>query len=465
MTPPDLLLLVLDTARADAFAPGSSPVRTPAIERLHAEGLSFRRAITPAPWTLPSHGSMFSGRLPTEHGITADALEWVDGHPSSPAPQVRAWHGPWVPDDLRARGYATMGISCNPWITGWGGFERGFDRFIGVRPWKRVPRGNMGWKSRRVRQILTKDHGGDRAAKTLVRWLSNAPAGRPLFAMVNLMEVHDPYDPPLRFHPLLRGEVGSSTGISRSRLPYVQVLQRGRLRVDPSREFLAGVRALYRASARYEDALVGRIVRAFAGRGRPAVVVLVSDHGEHLGEHGLFGHHSSLHEILLHVPLLFWGRGVDVGNGSVEESVSLTGLAGRIIAIADGSYEPLAPDGPVVSEYESTLKHMPATPREVETGETGPWLVRRPGVAIRDGSMKYLASDADDERLFDLAGDPEEEHDISAARPDEIARFRPFRDAWLARRAGATRETSSEEAGEAAEEEMAEHLRMLGYIE
>src|SRR5206468_12282692 len=101
------------------------------------------------------------------------------------------------------------------------------------------------------------------------------------------------------------------------------------------------------------------------GRGRPAVAVIVSDHGEHLGEHGLFGHHSSLHEILLHVPLLFWGRGVDVGSGSVEEPVSLTGLADRIVSIADGSYEPLAPDGPVVSEYESTLKHMPATPREV----------------------------------------------------------------------------------------------------
>jgi len=208
-------------------------------------------------------------------------------------------------------------------------------------------------------------------------------------------------------------------------------------------------------------------------RGRPTLVVLVSDHGENLGDHGLFAHHSSLHETLLRVPLLTWGHRVDSAAGAVAGPVSVAEVVGCILGTVDRSGDGAGPVaagetvvGEIVSEYESTSRHMglPADlqKRLRERGpEALPRLVDQPGIAARRGTLKYVATADGDERLFDLSSDPEEERDLMAERPEEGARFRPLREAWAERRAALT----TGPAGERAEDEMAEHLRDLGYIE
>jgi arylsulfatase A-like enzyme len=461
---PDLLLLICDTARADAFAPWGGPDPNPFLEQLAGQGVAYRRAISQAPWTLPSTASLLTGVTPSEHGVTARAYGWRDHKPTSPAGSVKAYAGSWLPEALRERGYSTWGVSCNPWLTRWGGFDRGLDELVEVRPWPPIPDGRWSRKVRRVKQAFGPgDHGGREAFDVFARWLASRDA-RPRFAMVNIMEMHEPYDPPLRDHPALRRRSG--VGLPNLVAFVPRQLQQVRFRDHPDPAYLACIRSLYQAQARYAERLIRRFVEAFADGGRPVVVAVVSDHGENLGDHGLFAHHSSLHESLLHVPLILWGRSVDVGRGWVEEPVALQGLAAWFTGWADGNTGSLGTSGPVESEYEGTERHIGITPELHALAdrigrERLPALLTRSGLAVRERDLKYVALDDGGESLYDLEADPGEERDVSADHPEVVTRLRPFADRWRARIGG----EQPAVAGELPEDEIADHLRSLGYIE
>jgi arylsulfatase A-like enzyme len=201
---------------------------------------------------------------------------------------------------------------------------------------------------------------------------------------------------------------------------------------------------------------------------------VVGDHGENLGDHGLFAHHSSLHETLLHVPLVVWGSGLDLAAGSAGEPVAMASLFGWLLSTADGRSAPLDAGGLVESEYESTIRHMgmPAyLARRIAEGDVAgiPALVHHAGVAIRDGDRKYVARADGSEAMFDLSADPHEERDILPNDPGAAEPYRARREAWLARRASIERadvaSAAEEGSNQPAEDDIADHLRMLGYIE
>ncbi len=462
--PPDVLVILCDTARADAFQPWNESAQTPITGRLASQGLCFSQAIAPAPWTLPSTASIFSGRLPTEHGISGDGFRWEDGRPTSPTQGVRSLAGPWLPETFRARGYRTWAASANGWVSRWGGFDRGFDEFIDLRESVGTTKGPLASLGRAKRLAGIVDRGGRQAIRRFT-----AAAGRngaPLFAFVNLMEVHTPYDPPRPFYPDRFWSRPASRRLSSGPESTRRFLRFNAGLDEPSEDFVARIRSLYLQSARYEDWLLGGFVDALQARGRPTVLALVSDHGENLGEHGLFVHNSSLHQTLLHVPLVLWGWNVEVGPGRLDEPVSLLHLGDWLRSLADG--EPLSTSGQaVVSEYESTSRQRPIPPdlREqlVANGSGGPPpLFFHAGMAVQKGPLKYVATELGQESLFDLSADPGEHRDLLEGRPsEETGQFAPFAEAWRDRR----RRQPSHEAGDVAEEEIAQQLRALGYID
>jgi arylsulfatase A-like enzyme len=434
------------------------------MERLCSEGLSYADATTAAPWTLPSIASILSGRLPTEHGISNDAVVWTDGVPASPSRSVAGWEGFWLPEELSERGYATWGASCNSWISVWGGFDRGFDRFLDLHDQARLPQGRVGkWIRRGLRVAGQADHGGRRSALEFHRRLAER-SKEPLFAFVNLMEVHSPFNPPRPYYPYppwRRPSTLRLSGASKGDRPFLMYS----LGVaQPPEGYARVIRDLYYSSARYEDALLGSFVTAVEDRGRPTVVVVVSDHGENLGEHGLYGHNTSLAQALLRVPLVVWGHKVDVGSGRIDDPVSLRHLPEWLTGLADGDGTPPQGGEAVVSEYESSSRWIPPDVRRAIADDevSVPPLARHAGVAIRDGRWKYVTLEDGSEALFDLGQDPDEEHDVAPLRPDSVRRFRPLREAWELRRRV---QPSYDGTGEKAEGEIAEHLRELGYIE
>jgi arylsulfatase A-like enzyme len=235
----------------------------------------------------------------------------------------------------------------------------------------------------------------------------------------------------------------------------------------PGPRYTSTVRSLYYGAAEYEDWVLGRFVETVEDRGRPTVVVLMSDHGEHLGEHGLFNHNSSLHQALLHVPLVLWTQGVELGQGQIEQPLSLLLLAGWLLGLAEGADAgPPSPDGPVQSEYEGTARHNglpPAVAEHIGSGASRvPALVLHPGLAVRDGPIKYVAIGNGDEHVFELSSDPGEDRDLAPSSPHLIERYAPFREQWEGRRRS---QAEPPTIGQVAEDEVAEHLRELGYIE
>ena len=123
---PNIVLVVLDTARADALEPyGAPPGSSPALGQLAARGTAVRDVFSTANWTFPSHVSMLSGLLPRSSGLVR-VVEDTAERMADLAPRL-------LPSVLSGAGYATKAVSANPWIHPRNGFANGFDEFVPVQ--------------------------------------------------------------------------------------------------------------------------------------------------------------------------------------------------------------------------------------------------------------------------------------------------------------------------------------------
>ena len=248
---PSILLVTLDTTRADVMGYESGGPQTPALDALAARGVRFSRAQAPAPMTLPAHASMMTGKYPAEHGIHENARYLAGGQEL-------------LAERLRAAGYDTAAFVSAVPLSRQFGLARGFgiyDEAFG-RDEQGKPRGER-------RADATTD-----AARA---YLARRNAG-PLFLWVHYFDPHEPYDPPE---------------------PYAS-----RFPSDP-----------YRGEVAFMDGQVGRLVEAFeerVGEG-PWRAVVVGDHGEALGDHGEALHGNLLYQGVMRVPLLIAGSGIAPG--------------------------------------------------------------------------------------------------------------------------------------------------------
>ena len=164
--PPDVVLIVIDTLRADHLALyGYEHATSPHLERLAADGVTYLRAISPGTWTVPAHGSLFTGRWPSYHGAERVAGQRMLAYPLNP-------DVPTLAELLHAGGYATAAFVGNgTYVAPPFGFARGFTTF---------------------------EHEGLESPPTVARrvdeWLAGQP--RPLFLFLNLLDPHEPYEPP-----------------------------------------------------------------------------------------------------------------------------------------------------------------------------------------------------------------------------------------------------------------------------
>lgn len=240
-----ILLVTLDTTRADAIGPEAKGVSTPAFNALAARGRRFSQAYATVPETLPSHSSMMTGLYPAGHGVRENARPLASTHP------VAA-------ERLEAAGYRTAAIVSSFVLAQRFGLARGFDVYDDELP---------GDRPERPSQATT-----DRAIEYLKR-----PDGQPLLMWVHYFDPHTPYAPPEPFA--------------------------ARYREKP---YLGEVAAM--------DEQLGRLVQAFEQEvAEPRAIVVVSDHGEGLGDHGEIQHGNLLYQATMLVPLVVVGPGVTAG--------------------------------------------------------------------------------------------------------------------------------------------------------
>jgi len=275
--PPDVVLVTLDTVRADRMGfLGSKRGLTPTLDALAREGVVFEDAFAEAPLTTVSHATILSGLHPPAHGVEDFGMA---------LPPVV----PWLPALLRGAGYrtgASVGsIVLDPKGPIAPGFDRGFDAY------------DAGFERRRdgADPYRTKERRGAEVVSRALAWLDRRGPGR-FFLWVHLYDAHDPYDPPEPFA--------------------------SRYAREPYDGEIAGV-----------DAVVGRLCDGLRVRGLwdGALVVVAGDHGEALGEHGEATHGVFLYDATIHVPLLLRLPRREEAARRVAARVSLVDVAPTVL--------------------------------------------------------------------------------------------------------------------------------------
>jgi arylsulfatase A-like enzyme len=419
-----VLLIVLDTVRGDRLGVA------PNLTRLSARGVRFDRALSTAPWTAPSHASMFTGRWPHELSV--------------------GWNGPLdatyptLAEFLAARGYHTAGFVANTTYCSYEtGLVRGFTHYEDYEATLRSILLCSALVQRSV-NFLEKHHvhlpamaRGQGHRKSAARinarfldWLEDVrrrEPGRPFFAFLNYYDAHHPY-----LLPDAEQAQGTAAGSNPSAAGDVGMLKRwwdlDKRRLSARDVDLA--RTCYDRCITSLDHQLGRLLDELTRRGllHGTLVVVTADHGEHLGEQQLFGHGCSLYLPEIHVPLLVLRPGVDAPEGArvVTDPVSLRDLAATIVQelgpeIAGGSPFPghswfsarARPDdvqrGPVLSELHA--------PPEADPNNGRSPVCRGPMRSIVEGRYHYIQRGDGREELYDLERDPGESRDV-AREPD-----------------------------------------------
>jgi arylsulfatase A-like enzyme len=447
---PNVLLIVIDTARADRFsANGYARETTPAIAALGREGAVYLNAYASSPWTLPSHASLFTGLYPSSHGADSGHLRLDD-------------RLPLLARRLQEGGYRTVAYVENPWVGKDYNFHLGFDTFDEV--WREV-RGTEG------------DMGAAAVLERVERWLDwrqqNDDARRqPFFLFINYFEPHLPYNPPepersrflRRGGALIREDAPAPEDVERLRRfkhpeEVRQILGVGSLGPDDFRI----LSDLYDGEIAYVDRRIGEVVEALRRRDLldGTVIVVTSDHGEMLGEHGFMDHKFTLHEPVLRIPLVMrYPRAITPGQRRGELVLlqdlhpTLLALAGIRNGAGDASragrgwppearplpgihrLEPAeirgrSPEDPLIAEFARPGDFLQVMKGLAAGVDLGRW--DRALVAFRVGETKLIWGSDGLHPLFDLASDPAETVDLASSRPDAVSDYSRRVQSWLTR--------------------------------
>ncbi len=432
----NVLLIVLDTVRADSLSLYGYPRETtPNLTRMAARGARFDSAFATAPWTAPSHASMFTGRWPNELSVG-----W-----NTPLDAT----SPTLAEYFGGLGYDTAGFVANTTYCSYEtGLDRGFARYddydVTARSILLCPalvQRTLNFINMRPRLARWLDHGEPSASfrKSAARinedfldWESRRDSeGRPFFAFLNYYDAHHPYfapgtseeGPPGR-HPESAADFAllrSWWGLDKRRL-------------DDRQVELA--RDAYDRCITYLDGQIGRLYDELDRRGllRDTILVVTADHGEHLGEQGLYGHGVSLYRTELHVPLIVLGPAGLIPKGQVIRApVSLRDLAATLVDRSDAApgnspfpgrslareWSTQAAPGIVRSDVASAPEDDP------NRGESP--ARRGPMTSLVGDGFHYIRNGDGREELYDLNTDSGETHDLAAAPGFDHA-LRGFRD-------------------------------------
>ena len=426
---PNVLLIVLDTVRADHLSLyGYDRPTTPALERWARQGILFSEARATAPWTLASHASLFTGRWPHELGV-----KWMTPLGTT-VPTLAEYFG--------SRGYATAGFVANLIYCSYDtGLDRGFthyedyvlERLMALRTACLIDKAvtELSALSRLVdagpfrslraaigRSFFPREQRKDAGAinRAFVGWLSQRPEpARPFFAFLNYLDAHSPYVlPPGAAHRFgLKPESRDDFQVLNDHWDSID-----KLRLPP--RYRAFARDSYDNCIAHLDEGLGKLLDELAGRGvlDRTLVIVTSDHGEGLGEHDLFDHGESLYRTEIRVPLLIVPPAALRTRGVVSQTVSLRDLPATIVELAgQGTGSPFpgrslsrlwadpTPGGDSVAG-DSVVSELSA-PNPLNPNQGRSPAHRGPLVAIAERDLVYIQNAGDGtEELYNERDDP-----------------------------------------------------------
>ena len=463
---PNVLWLVLDTARRDAFEPyGAAAGSTPAVADLARRGAAFSGVHSAGCWTVPSHAAMFTGLFPRAAGLSN-----VDKRPQDCRAPLAAQKDRLLPEVMRKAGYATAGVTANIWVSDRSGFSTGFEQWVSLDGGRQTGlaskalRARIGWARQALRADV--DDGAAEAEQVMRGWIENLPA-RPFFWFANLIECHSPYLPPRPYNDLGALDRLRAAEEARRHLTLEAIWRACVGGFEVPDDALERMRHLYGRAVRSMDDVVERLLGALDAQGvlEDTLVIVTSDHGENFGEGGLMGHAFSLDERLTHVPFVAAGPGAEAFDG-MRSLVELPRRVAKAVGVTAHPWHEELP-GVAVGQFDALVSEGDPRAREAaEEWGLGEEAVRRLSTSFTtaiDGRWKLVRAD-DGEHVFDLEEDPLELRPLDPSTVNGA--LAPLR-AALDHEAVVTVRSPEPARAEAASDDDAdleEQLRLLGYL-
>lgn len=417
---PNLLFISLDTLRADRLGAYKYHRPTsPFLDSWAAKSALFEHAVTAAPWTLPSHATMFTGLYPSSHGVN-EAKKRSIGADTEMFTEI-----------LKNSGYETFAYVAGGYVGKRYGFARGFDSFIY----------NSGERA-------TKSRGFPRTVNMALKKLSQRDASKPFFMFLHTYAVHCPYTAPDPYRDMFSSPGAEPIDTSRcDRFNRKEGLTQGHALFLSDR---------YDGSIRFVDDTLKKLFDGLEAQGlmENTIIIITSDHGEAFLEHGRIGHQESLYKELLMVPLIIGGPGIKPQR--IVESVNLADLFPTVLDLV-GLPPSKQPDGHSLAALmhgrQETFSRPPYQFSELHRGK----LLRS---LIDPVDQHFILNlETDSAELFDVAKDPLESQDLAARMPDRIAEWRGILDRLskgLVERPTGTMDPATKE--------QIEQLKSLGYL-
>ena len=450
---PDVLVVVLDTVRPDMLSTyGYHRPTSPQVDAVAAAGVTFEDVTAPGSWTWPSHASLFTGVGPWEHGAHASIKEegvgLSGGHWGLLAMRSDL---PTLAEQFSSAGYRTVSLASNRFLDPKLGLTRGF-------------------------QTAETMHDAELAKRAEALLLQ--PDSRPLFLFVNILLAHAPWEVYPAPWSMAHSERLSSAetapkwskgflmdeppGIDFYEIPpggemggFRQLIG-GKLKIPESD--MPMIEDLYTGGITAADYLLNRILTTWTQTRPTGMVAITSDHGEYLGEHGLWEHGKTVFAEVVNVPLVMAAPGRLPKSKRVDTPVAMHDLYDTLLDLAEIKESTPRSLVPVIAGAERS------GPIQAKAWASRPWRDSMGGIfahdwsLYREGQHALVFSSNGDRALYDLSADPGMTKDVSVAHPAVFERLiAASKDAFV----------DGQKAGDGPEmsEELIEELKALGYLE
>jgi arylsulfatase A-like enzyme/Tfp pilus assembly protein PilF len=358
--PPNVILITLDTVRADHLGCyGYTEIQTPTLDGLAHDGVVFERAISQVPLTWPSHAAILTGTYPFQNGV-----QDFTGQPLSP--EFRS-----VAQALEQHGYATGAVVSAFVLDRSWGLNRGFQFYDDAFSAETFEKKDIGLVDRKAGESVTH----------AINWLKKTPH-RPFFLWLHLYDPHSPYDPPEPFHTQYKDH-------------------------------------LYDGEIAYADHELGRLVEFLKQNHLydRTLIAFLSDHGESLGDHGEHEHGFFVYNSTVHIPLIVKPpAGSGIQPGKVARPVETVAVAPAILQFAGVK-------DPIEKQFHSHGLFGPLAEKE-DTGYSETFYPFSsfgwsPLHALETSRYHYI--EAPEPELYDLTADPEEKNNLASQQTATLA--------------------------------------------
>jgi hypothetical protein len=330
---PNLILIVMDTVRANRLASfGYQKTTMPKLEQWAKTAIVFKKAISPAGWTSPAHASMFSGKTVSKHGIHYANFQDLFKTPAFPDID-------WLPRILSDKGYFTLALSANPLALPDNdiGFQavqlpahKSFKFTIGGTMDRIFSLFPVFSESLRWRLPYVDSKNISRIAQKNLNQLS-----APFFLFINYLDAHSPFNPP---KTVLKAMNPGIKRVFSSYLEHQDLTKKWQMLPKNKSDYL---NALYDGELQWLDTHLNQLLEFLHSQfSKNTVIIIVSDHGEELGENGRVGHEYGLSQDLIHVPLFIKYPGCVAQT--IENETSLIYLFDYMLGAANNQYQDIS---------------------------------------------------------------------------------------------------------------------------